>query len=145
MLSGSRPWSPGRAPTRVSAVIEQTPATQQMQHEPTLDRTCPACGAMRQHRGVDGVEAELTTREVTVLDLVAEGMTDRQIARRLGISPRTVDKHLEHIYSKLEIRGRVAVAVRWLTQGHAPGVGTPVRPPRQRVAQARSRVPGVRS
>ncbi len=49
-----------------------------------------------------------------MLDLVVEGFTDRQIARRLGVSPRTVDKHLEHVYSKLDVHGRVAVTTRWL-------------------------------
>lgn len=55
----------------------------------------------------------MTPREMTVLDLVVEGLTDREIGRQLGISPRTVDKHLEHVYSKLDVRGRVAAAVAW--------------------------------
>jgi DNA-binding CsgD family transcriptional regulator len=48
----------------------------------------------------------LTEREVEVLALVAQGLTNRQISRRLFISPATVRTHLEHIYDKLGVRSR---------------------------------------
>jgi DNA-binding CsgD family transcriptional regulator len=47
-----------------------------------------------------GVGEGLTPREHEVLALVAIGLTDNQVARRLGISPRTVNKHLQHVYAK---------------------------------------------
>jgi DNA-binding CsgD family transcriptional regulator len=53
----------------------------------------------------------LTGRERDVLALVAEGFTNREIARRLFISPATVRTHLEHIYEKLGVQTRTA-AVR---------------------------------
>jgi DNA-binding NarL/FixJ family response regulator len=49
---------------------------------------------------------ELTGREIEVLRLVAQGLTDAQIAQTLIISPRTVNAHLRSIYSKLEITSR---------------------------------------
>jgi transcriptional regulator of acetoin/glycerol metabolism/DNA-binding CsgD family transcriptional regulator len=49
----------------------------------------------------------LTQAELSVTDLVAEGLTNRQIARRLYVSPYTVDAHLRHIFQKLEINSRV--------------------------------------
>jgi DNA-binding CsgD family transcriptional regulator len=52
--------------------------------------------------------AGLTAREVEVLRLVANGLTDPQIAERLVISPRTVHTHLTSIYSKLGISSRAA-------------------------------------
>lgn len=55
--------------------------------------------------------ANLTTREHDVLILVAEGKTNPQIAHRLRVSSRTVQKHLEHIYGKLEVRSRTAAAM----------------------------------
>jgi DNA-binding CsgD family transcriptional regulator len=55
----------------------------------------------------------VSPREADVLDLLCRGLTDRQIATRLGISPRTVDKHLEHAYVKLGVRCRVQAATRW--------------------------------
>jgi len=56
---------------------------------------------------------KVSPREADVLDLLCRGLTDRQIASRLGISPRTVDKHLEHAYVKLGVRCRVQAASRW--------------------------------
>ncbi|MFF4602350.1 response regulator transcription factor [Streptomyces sp. NPDC001339] len=58
----------------------------------------------------------ITRRESAVLALLARGLTNQQIARRLDISPRTVDKHLEHAYTKLRVGGRVAAANAWLTR-----------------------------
>lgn len=52
----------------------------------------------------------LTRAELAVADLVAEGLTSRQIAERLFISPRTVDAHLAHTFRKLEITGRARLA-----------------------------------
>ena len=51
---------------------------------------------------------ELTGREIEVLRLVAQGLTDAQIAQTLIISPRTVNAHLRSIYSKLEMTSRNA-------------------------------------
>ena len=53
---------------------------------------------------------KLTTREAEVLNWLAAGKTDRDIAAILGISPRTVNKHLEHIYPKLGVETRAAAA-----------------------------------
>jgi DNA-binding CsgD family transcriptional regulator len=58
--------------------------------------------------------AGLTRREHDVLVLVAEGKTNPQIAQRLRLSSRTVQKHLEHIYEKLEVRSRTAAAMMLL-------------------------------
>ncbi|TME55517.1 MAG: helix-turn-helix transcriptional regulator [Chloroflexi bacterium] len=55
--------------------------------------------------------ASLTRREHDVLVLVADGKTNRQIAERLTLSPRTVQKHLEHLYDKLGVRSRTAAAM----------------------------------
>ena len=50
----------------------------------------------------------LTRREVEVLRLVASGLTDAQVAEKLFISPRTVSKHLQSIYGKIEVNSRSA-------------------------------------
>jgi DNA-binding response OmpR family regulator/DNA-binding CsgD family transcriptional regulator len=52
----------------------------------------------------------LTTREGEVLSWLSKGKTNRDIAQILGLSPRTVDKHLEQIYSKLGVENRTAAA-----------------------------------
>ncbi|MDQ1294869.1 MAG: hypothetical protein QG608_2754 [Actinomycetota bacterium] len=53
----------------------------------------------------------LTPRERQVAVQVESGSTDREIARSLQISPRTVHKHLEQIYRKLGLRSRVSLIV----------------------------------
>ena len=54
--------------------------------------------------------AGLTAREVEVLRLLAEGLSDAQIAERLVISRRTVHGHLRSIYGKLDVSSRTAAA-----------------------------------
>lgn len=54
----------------------------------------------------------LTSRESEILRLVAAGRTNTAIGRALGVSPRTVAKHLEHIYRKLGVTSRAAAASR---------------------------------
>jgi DNA-binding CsgD family transcriptional regulator len=54
----------------------------------------------------------LSRREEQVLDLVAEGRTNDEVARLLFISPVTVKAHLRHIYEKLGVRNRVEAAAR---------------------------------
>jgi DNA-binding NarL/FixJ family response regulator len=49
----------------------------------------------------------LTAREREVLRLVAEGRTNQAIAHALALSPRTVAKHLEHAYRKLDVTCRI--------------------------------------
>ena len=53
---------------------------------------------------------QLTPRELEVLGWVAKGKTNRDIAEILGMSPRTVNKHLEHIFVKLGVETRSAAA-----------------------------------
>jgi ATP/maltotriose-dependent transcriptional regulator MalT len=54
--------------------------------------------------------ARLTDREVEVLQLVAQGLTDAQVAEQLVISPRTVNTHLTSIYNKLGVDTRTAAS-----------------------------------
>jgi len=61
--------------------------------------------------------AGLTVREVEVLRLVAQGMTDAQVAEKLIISPRTVNWHLTSIYSKLLVTSRSA-ATRYAVENN---------------------------
>lgn len=56
----------------------------------------------------------LTRREVEVLGWVTDGKTNTEIGLILSASPRTVQKHLEHIFEKLGVETRTAAAVRAL-------------------------------
>lgn len=53
----------------------------------------------------------LTPREQQIADAAAQGLTNRQIAARFGISAETVKRHLSSIYGKLAMPGRVMLAI----------------------------------
>lgn len=57
----------------------------------------------------------LSPRQLELARLVATGMTNAQIAAQLGIQPRTVTSHLDHIYTRLDIRSRSALT-RWVVE-----------------------------
>jgi DNA-binding NarL/FixJ family response regulator len=63
----------------------------------------------RQAREGSEVAASLTRRELEILELISAGLTMRQIATRLGISPRTVETHVSHVLAKLGLRSRVDI------------------------------------
>ena len=65
--------------------------------------------------------ADLTDRELQLLELVALGNTNTAIARKLGISPRTVAHHLDSAYRKLDVTSRAAAVYRAVNEGLVPG------------------------
>ncbi|HLZ71834.1 MAG TPA: LuxR C-terminal-related transcriptional regulator [Dehalococcoidia bacterium] len=70
----------------------------------------------------------LTTRESEVLGLIATGQTNQQIARVLGLSVRTVERHIGSIYEKLEVRGPIAraAATAYAIRNGIAGPSSPV-------------------
>jgi HD-GYP domain-containing protein (c-di-GMP phosphodiesterase class II) len=64
--------------------------------------------------------AGLTAREVEVLRLLARGLSNREIAERLVISPKTVGNHVEHIYSKIDSSSRAAASLFAMQHGLLP-------------------------
>jgi pimeloyl-ACP methyl ester carboxylesterase/DNA-binding CsgD family transcriptional regulator len=65
-----------------------------------------------------GTGPRLTDRELQVAELVAEGLTNQAIARRLSVAPRTAEAHVENIRRKLQVRSRAQIAT-WVTR-HRP-------------------------
>ena len=59
----------------------------------------------------------LTSRELNVLELVATGLTNREIAERLSVSRRTIDAHLRSIYGKIGVASRSAATRYALEHG----------------------------
>jgi DNA-binding CsgD family transcriptional regulator len=75
----------------------------------------------RPNRPLNTRRLGLTAREAEVLELVREGLATKRIASAIGISPRTVDKHIQHALDKLGVRTRVqAIALI----DHASPAGT---------------------
>jgi len=74
--------------------------------EPALMRTALSQNATPERRGTVGVNA-LTPREREIVVLVGEGLKNKQIARRLYLSERTVHNHLASIFRKIEVSDRL--------------------------------------
>jgi HD-GYP domain-containing protein (c-di-GMP phosphodiesterase class II) len=73
-----------------------------------------------------GGPAGLTARESEVLALLADGLPNKAIARRLGISAKTVGNHVEHIYAKLGVSNRAGAAMEAMAHGLAGPPRVPI-------------------
>ncbi|MGI8576188.1 MAG: LuxR C-terminal-related transcriptional regulator [Egibacteraceae bacterium] len=85
--------------------------------QPHLRATCERverAARTRSRRGANPAIDSLSARELQVLVSIVDGQTNRQIARRLRVSSRTVDKHVEHILHKLGVGSRTAAAAQYL-------------------------------
>lgn len=94
-------WAEGRTMTPEQALAAQGSVTLPQPLPTAPSSTSPAKPAATYPDG-------LTTREVEVLRLLAQGLTHAQIAEQLVISPRTVNNHLTSIYSKIQVTSRSA-------------------------------------
>src|SRR5947209_7188347 len=90
-------WAEGRGMTWEQALVARGPVTIPIETHPAPPTKWPATYP-------DG----LTVREVEVLRLLAQGLTDARIAEHLIISPRTVNTHLKAIYGKIQVSSRSA-------------------------------------
>lgn len=70
----------------------------------------------------DSSWGSLTQSELRVVRLVVEGLTNREVAARLFLSPHTVDSHLRHVFTKLGVNGRVELTRRFLAHGPAGNI-----------------------
>jgi DNA-binding NarL/FixJ family response regulator len=68
-------------------------------------------GFLLKGRSVSAAMPKLSPREVDVLRLVAEGLANKQIARRLEISERTVKAHLSSVFQQLNVTDRTQAAI----------------------------------
>jgi DNA-binding NarL/FixJ family response regulator len=67
----------------------------------------------------------LSPREVEVAVLIAQGLTSKEVGRRLSIERGTVDTHVQHIYNKLSIDSRPQLAVWLVERALLPRAGSP--------------------
>ncbi len=94
-------WAEGRAMTPEEALAAQGPVTLST----PIAAESPSTPLAKPSPTYPG---GLTAREVEVLRLVAQGLTDAQIAEQMVISPRTVNTHLTSIYGKIQVSSRSA-------------------------------------
>jgi ATP/maltotriose-dependent transcriptional regulator MalT len=109
----------GRALTPEQALASQEAFPPQAQQPPQPAQAAPGSAptAPPAPTGPPSSPSGLTAREVEVLRLVAQGLSDAQVAEQLIVSPRTVNWHLSSIYSKLQVSSRAA-ATRYAMEHH---------------------------
>jgi response regulator RpfG family c-di-GMP phosphodiesterase/DNA-binding CsgD family transcriptional regulator len=105
-LTADRPHRPAYDAAGAARVLEA---------EPGLDPDAVACvlaaAGLRGAPGAAPWPAGLTDREVQVLRLIARGKTNREVAKVLVVSPKTVGRHVENIYEKIDVSSRAAAAL----------------------------------
>ncbi|RLV65067.1 DNA-binding response regulator [Streptomyces sp. CBMAI 2042] len=94
-------------------------------HRSLLMALRASSGSARRRQANQALAAPLTPRETNVLHLLATGLTAEGIGRRLGISPRTVHKHLNALYRKLGAADRLSAVLRAQGAGLLPGSAEP--------------------
>lgn len=65
----------------------------------------------------------LTRRQTEILNLIAEGQSDKEIARALGMSRKTVSAHLQRVYDKFDVRTRAGAVAQWIVGDPLGSVG----------------------
>jgi HD-GYP domain-containing protein (c-di-GMP phosphodiesterase class II) len=115
-----------REPRAYRSALDETAAGVELRREVAAGRLDPhaaeavlgAAGhrVRRRREGPDG----LTPREVEVLLLLAQGASNKEIAKRLVVSAKTVGSHVEHIYSKIGCSTRVAASLYAMQHGLLP-------------------------
>jgi DNA-binding NarL/FixJ family response regulator len=75
------------------------------------------------NRRSPGPDTQLTVREQEILEMIGDGLQNKMIARRLGISERTVKSHLTNIYQRLGVTDRTQAAL-WAQRQRRPDYGS---------------------
>ncbi len=109
-----RPHRPARSPAEAAAELRVEVKAGRLDPEST-DAVLAAVGhrVPRRREGPAG----LTRREVEVLRLLAQGLSNKEIAERLVISPKTAGNHIEHIYTKIDASSRATASLFAMRHG----------------------------
>ena len=112
-----RPYRPARSPEDAAAELRAEVRAARLDAD-AVEAVLGAAGhrAARRRAGPAG----LTTREVDVLRLLARGLSNKQIALHLSISPKTVGNHVEHVYTKIGASTRATASLFALQHGLLP-------------------------
>ena len=108
---------------RVVALVRSTEASVTALSRPDIEFDAPGARLAPLQRlpsAANGLEDELTRRELEVLSMLAEGETNARIARRLIVSEDTVKTHVKHILRKLGVHNRSQAVSRYFRAKDAP-------------------------
>jgi HD-GYP domain-containing protein (c-di-GMP phosphodiesterase class II)/DNA-binding CsgD family transcriptional regulator len=108
-MTSERPWRPALSVEDAAQTLREEVAAGRLDAE-VVDTVLAASGqeiSPRKHTWPAG----LSDREVEVLRLISVGKSNREVAERLVISPKTVGRHIENIYAKIGVSTRAAAAL----------------------------------
>jgi len=109
-MTQARPYRDALSDDDAARQLKQDASDGRLDHV-AVDAVLAAAGhTTRPIRAV--VTAALTARETEVLRLLAQGLPNKSIAKRLAITPKTAGNHIEHIYTKLGVTNRAAATMR---------------------------------
>lgn len=109
-----RPHRPPCSPEQASAALNQQVSSGGLDAG-AVGAVLAAAG--QRSRSAPAGPYGLTPREIEVLALLAHGRTNKQIARELGTSPKTIGNHVEHIYAKADVGTRAAATLFAMERG----------------------------
>ena len=112
-----RPYRPARGPEEAAAELRRDVRDGRLDAD-AVEAVLGAAGHPVPRRR--GGPAGLTSREVEVLRLLARGLSNKEIASRLVISPKTVGNHVEHIYAKIDASTRAGASLFAVRHGLLP-------------------------
>jgi HD-GYP domain-containing protein (c-di-GMP phosphodiesterase class II) len=114
-MTESRAYRPARDPDAAADELVREARAGRLDGE-AVDAVLAAAGQASGRRAREW-PAGLTDREVDVLRLVARGLSNREAAQQLGVSPKTVGHHVEHVYAKAGVSTRAGAALFAMQHG----------------------------
>jgi HD-GYP domain-containing protein (c-di-GMP phosphodiesterase class II) len=109
-MTEDRPHRPGHSLDGAATTLTEEASAGRLDRD-SVQAVLAAAGVTVTPRTRSPRPAGLTDREVEVLRLVARGLSNREIASALVVSPRTAEHHVQHIYTKVGVSSRAAVAL----------------------------------
>jgi DNA-binding NarL/FixJ family response regulator len=112
-----RPYRPPRSPDEAAGELRADARAGRFDSE-TVTAVLAAAGHRVSRRRAD--VSGLTNREIDVLRLAARGLSNKDIAARLVVTPKTVGNHIEHVYMKIGVTNRASAALFAMRHGLLP-------------------------
>jgi DNA-binding NarL/FixJ family response regulator len=109
-LSEERAYRPAYEREAAARLLEQEAKAGRLDRD-AVSELLASAGTPLREPAERAAPAGLSEREVEVLVLLARGLTNKEIGKRLFISPRTVGHHVAHIYEKTGIKTRASAAL----------------------------------
>lgn len=127
-LGEARPHRPAHDAASIETIVAGEVAAGRLDRAASAAALAVIGGHLRPSAAAQPIPAGLSEREAEVLRELAAGRTNKEIARRLGTSPKTVDHQVQAVYRKLGVRTRAGATLRAVEIGlTAAGAGHPRR------------------